>query len=417
MELDPSRKAKQEQLGIAWARTKGAGTLQCATGFGKTITALLIIGSYRRSRPLARVQVVVPTNYLVEQWKGRIKSFGYSAIRVTTVQGLLAKVNRGEELPACDLLILDEIHWYGSDQFSRVFDIVPHKHVLGLTATLRDDDEKNAIIRIKCPIIAEVTLEECVRKGWVSPFTVYNLGIEMTSEEKEVYDGITKSFNKSFAAFNQDFSLAMSCLNNPRERALYASKKGISSKALLGQAGNWKRQMTARQTFLYELPRKIEHCKEILDLLPEARALVFNQGIKAADKVARELGDKVLPHHSKASKRANAIGRFIDPFDPVKTLSVAKSLDQGADFPFVDLLIILAGDSTALQGLQRYGRGIRVVEDKRCRIIEIYVKGTQDEIWLKSRQRKIPREHITNVSSVEEILGPRLREPKFSLIG
>ena len=417
MLLEPTRKAKQDELIRAWAKAKGVGTLQCATGFGKTIMALLLILAYRKSRPSSRVQVVVPSRYLADQWAEKIPQFNLSAIRVSTIQSLLARINRNEEIPPVDLLILDEVHSYTSEQFSKVFDIVEYKHVLGLTATLRDDDEKNLLLHVKAPVVAEVTLQECVDKGWVSPFLVYNLGLEMDETDKEWYKEVTKSFKKSFGFFQNDWNTAIGALGYEGARQ-YSSRRRIDMKVVRGQAINWKKQLDIRKNFLYDYPPKIDAAEKIIRAFPEARVLVFAETTSMADKLAERIGIEAVAYHSNLSKTSKGTQLFKDPSNVVRVICTARALDQGTDLPDVDFLIVLAGTSTALQGLQRYGRGLRFIKDKKTKIVEIYVKGTQDETWLKGRQRKIPRELIIWVSSIPEIVGqPTLEEVSRSISG
>jgi superfamily II DNA or RNA helicase len=67
----------------------------------------------------------------------------------------------------------------------------------------------------------------------------------------------------------------------------------------------------------------------------------------------------------------------------------------------IDLAIISSGTSSTRQDLQRTGRAIRYQEGKTAVIINIYIKDTQDERWLRARQKKST--NIIHVNSIQEI--------------
>lgn len=102
-----------------------------------------------------------------------------------------------------------------------------------------------------------------------------------------------------------------------------------------------------------------------------------------------------------------AIQRFANssPTNMCHVLSTARALDMGADMPNIDMAIVTSGSSKALQAIQRYGRSLRKIEGKSTIIVEIYVLDTQDYKWLKSRQKKVPRNVITHISSITQIDG------------
>jgi superfamily II DNA or RNA helicase len=62
-------------------------------------------------------------------------------------------------------------------------------------------------------------------------------------------------------------------------------------------------------------------------------------------------------------------------------INTAKALDAGADFPDLNLGIILSGSSSSIQKKQRSGRIIRYQPGKIAEIFTLVIRGTNEEKW------------------------------------
>jgi RNA polymerase primary sigma factor len=165
---------------------KGLGsTVEACTGYGKTFCAFLLIDRMITKNPSKSTIVVVPTDNLKEQWERQIKKRKLKNINVFVVNGITIN----EIQLTCDLLILDEGHRYAADVFSRVFNIKYH-YLLNLTATIDRTDGLHIMLLKKAPIVDTITLQEAKRNGWVSDYIEYNLGLELTEEDRIIYNKI-----------------------------------------------------------------------------------------------------------------------------------------------------------------------------------------------------------------------------------
>ena len=68
-----SRDERQAQSVQKWLNSKGRGTLECCTGYGKTRCAFIIIKKILSRYPSIRIWVVVPTDLLKKQWEKLIE--------------------------------------------------------------------------------------------------------------------------------------------------------------------------------------------------------------------------------------------------------------------------------------------------------------------------------------------------------
>ena len=65
----------------------------------------------------------------------------------------------------CDLLVLDEIHLMAADTFSKIFDCVSYKNILGLTATFERLDGKEVLISKYAPVCDTIDINLAEANG------------------------------------------------------------------------------------------------------------------------------------------------------------------------------------------------------------------------------------------------------------
>lgn len=413
-----TRDERQANIIEKWKDVGCVGSLIGCTGFGKTRTA---IKAYSRMKDKYHVNalVVVPTNYLVEQWKERINKFNLQDIKVRTIQGMLQEYDE-EFVEKCTLLIADEIHKYTAKEFGKLYNIVDYTFVMGLTATVPDEDRMD-IIDDYAPVFDTVSLDEALDNDWVSPFIIYQLGVELTDKEQKEYNEITDTFYKCFSWFSHDWETLKKCSASDQELKNYM--KSIGEYPSKGNVGRFKgyiarfwSSIQKRKQLLSQSEAKLNAIEKILSKFPESLTITFSQRTDFADRVHELYPNRSVVYHSNIKgqniddeyygverMKERAIEQFSNPDSPINILSTAKALDMGADIPAVDLGIISSGTSKSLQAIQRTGRIIRKVEGKRSIIVDIFCKDTQDERWLKRRYSDFPSENIRRIYSTKDI--------------
>lgn len=135
---------------------KDTSCIACSpTGSGKTTMALNII-----SRMNFKTLIIVHKEFLMDQWKERIKTFlpqcTIGTIRQSTIdiqhpitialiQSVCMHTYPQGTFDSFDFCIIDEVHHVGSKMFSRLFYTVGAKYKLGLSAT---PDRKDGLTRV-----------------------------------------------------------------------------------------------------------------------------------------------------------------------------------------------------------------------------------------------------------------------------
>jgi len=398
MKIDQRRLKRQQEVIDKWTQAGRRGTLEAVTGFGKTFVALLILQEMNEKLPTGTSLIVVPTQNLKQQWEDSINEMHITNATVMVINSAV-KMNHN-----VDLLILDEIHNYMSEVFRGIFACTDYRYILGLTATLDAEDPRFHVISQAAPVIDTITLHEAVRNDYVSQFQVFNLGLRMSENEEKNYKLVTDDYYKAFAIFNNRFHSAMRCMTDRQYLSVFTRNlAGWDEQQVLNQARAFNRAMQKRKQLIYKSATKREAAKKLIEIF-DVPTITFSESVDFAIQMNKETQPWGAAYHSKMSKyaRQNVLDSFADPRTDIRVIHTARALDEGFDVKGIELAIVCSGTSTPRQDLQRTGRAIRFKEGKTGVIINLYLKDTQDEKWLKKRQSKSA--NVQWVWSVEELL-------------
>jgi len=385
-----------------WIKAGARGYFEWCTGSGKSYLACLAIKLANERHPDKEINVVVPTTVLQEAWtddkKGHIKLHGLKNVNVFVINTYV------KETHDCALLIIDEVHTATgakSKHFNTVIDKTKFNWILCLSATL-EKEHKEFLHKRNVRCISTLTADDAVKNGWLSPYKVLCVPIELGDDDRERYDKMHKEFNKHFATFNFDFEFAMKCITNKDARQELATKLNWPLQRIDASVFNWNRNMRLRKEFLYHIEAKIDAAIEITTHL-QMQTILFGQSIKGADKINEQLGDKCVEYHSKITAKTlkENLKKLRDGRTKVDYISSAKGLEAGFDLPNLQLGITWSRTSKALRATQTLGRILRKVEGKTAYFIELYVPDTQDENWLK--KSLVGQKNVLWLQSINQI--------------
>jgi superfamily II DNA or RNA helicase len=134
--------------------------------------------------------------------------------------------------------------------------------------------------------------------------------------------------------------------------------------------------------------------------------LVFCETTEFADKVTETIGKEAFSYHTKSpdKKQMKENLKLFKENKKFRVVSAVKAIEEGLDVENLECVVLVSGNSTKRQYIQRIGRSLRTYKDKVAIIINIYIHGTQDETWLRKRQSS-NRINILWVNDVEQIKG------------
>lgn len=385
-----SRTERQEQGVQRWVDNKLCGTLNWATGVGKTRGGLMAISRFLKKNPTKSVIIVVPSEPIQRQWNQELIDWNlFQQCSVKTMSD--TSVNKY----SCTLLVIDEIHKVGAPTLLNIFKNVQYTIILGLTATFERLDGKDEIISKKCPIVDTISVEEAIENKWLADYREYEVLIE--PEDIDVYKEVNKEFYEHFSYFNYDFNLAMKCATDWKRRSELAKERcrGDQSedfktvnKQILVHAMGFSRTLQARKKYIYNHPKKIELTNLILENRQDKKCITFSATVAMAEKI--KYGAVYSGKDSVKKGRMN-LQEFVQQDGGV--LNTVMKLNEGFNCPDISVSVILGFNSSSTTKKQRVGRVIRQKEGKVAEVFTLVLKGTVEEEWFRkstSTGRYIP---------------------------
>ena len=443
------------------ASKNGQGLIKWVGAMGKTYASCKYAIKPYVEANFEEVVILVPLAELIPQWhktlRATIQGDALKRVYVNTVQGYHAQ---GAEFN-CGLLVIDEIHKFYGEEFIQYIDNtkIKFKHCLGLSATPFDPQGKWKLVQHLYPVVDEITPEEARREGYTSEFAEFNLGIDLSATEQAYYEELSQEIAAGNAKFGKGgFLLALKCVGggkHPSDNRYYGAGQWAMGHArdmgwkaddpsthqynpsvIIGLAKKLIAAVQERKALVQRHPVKRKIVQELLDKFKE-KTIIFGESTNMADDIHEDnlkAGRKSVVFHSniesrtmldengdvilygKSAKKAGQPKSFgKDTLRKYAITSIregtadiivsAKALDVGFDVPTMRMGIIVDRNSNANNQLQRLFRIFRIDPDNpedTVLAVNIYIRNTVDERWLKSAQRTTTSV-IHEVESVEDI--------------
>lgn len=403
-----------------WITNNKNGIIQGSTGYGKTYMAINKMIAHVKSMDInSTILVVVPSISLQKDWIRR--SNEYSNVQVVVINTVIKNNYK------VDLLVLDEIHNFAAKTFSKVFNVINYKMLLGLSPKLDRSDDRHSIILQHTKIIDDIPLKECISNGWIANYTVEKIPITLSDKDRYAL----KKFDLEFKRLSEELSpngnsfkaanSAIKCIQAYRWYVSIRTGKFFSKEAIEGQlkklnrsseldvilsskfrtinrdeakplvdraliAKDYFKVVMGRKSLLHINDSKFDKTIELLNEYKHKKIILFSKSIIFLERISKNLD---LPHsiyHSKMGIKAKR--KSLDEYVSNKTnimLSV-DSLNEGLDIPSIEVAIFSAYNSSKTQSIQKNGRILRLFGDKVAKLIYLYTPNSQEEKWLNNLQ-------------------------------
>jgi RNA polymerase primary sigma factor len=364
----------------------GQAVFEITTGGGKTICAIEIIKLLLKEHPDLQILIVVPKNVILEKtWFKELYDAGfnlrdigvfygvakeYAKITITNMQNI-HKI----AMDIFDFAIWDEVHNYGTVRLLKYL-VFPFKYKLGLSATVTRVDNMHYDILEKFNYnIFKYSPKQALEEGVLNPFDFINIGVILDDETQNKYNILTQELNLIFQ-IGGGFTKIMHSKNPIKFRMLS--------------------KLNERKQLVNNYPRKFDIVKMICLKHRHDKVLVFNQFNEQTNKCYWHLLDvgvksRIVHSGIDVKERDKNLSDFAH--DKINVLLTSKVLDEGYNLPKIDTAVIMAGDSTSKQTIQRMGRVLRK-KDKESTLYQIYCKNTIEEEY--GNQRAILFKQLCN---------------------
>jgi len=367
----------------SWERASHRGVIVFATGGGKTRTALEAIRRWTAAGKPAIV--LVPSELLHQQWADEIQVLLPSAIVLPAGSGhskdrwlrrladytrdteavgqrivlatyqtaatpdFLNQVRGGDHL----LIVGDEVHRVGAPDTRRILAELEAGGRLGLSATperFGDGAGTEALFNyFGSALSPEFTLRDALDAGVLVPYDYYFETCQLTDDEQEAWDRLSKQIAQEIARNKGD--LSERALHLARQRARIA-KRAAGKSAIARQvlATNYK-----------DGDRWLVYCNDV-GHLREVRREIESLGVDIQEYHSQDSGD-----HAATLDYFTSRGGI---------LLAIKCLDEGIDIPLINRALILASSTNPREYVQRRGRVLRRSSGKiSSKIFDVLVTG------------------------------------------
>ena len=376
---------REQRLALnKWSTSGFRGSVIAGTGFGKSRLAILACEHfiYKKKQLLneeANVIILVPTVQLQDQFVDEFHKWELEDC-LDNIEILCYQSAYKLKDNKYDLVVCDEIHLGLSTEYRKFFSNNKYNNLLCMTATEPEEPEYKVKLRQLAPIVYKITLDECVKLGIVSPYSIYCKPIELTDEEKKDY----KKINNQFVYYKYKLG---------QFDAFNEAKRIIGDKNATGQekasAAQFYRSIRERKKIVDFAANKVTEFQKLVLKNLDKRILVFSGANDFTNKLCDSISPLGVAYHSNKTKkqRENALEAFKSGDKNV--LCSTKALNQGLDVPNANMGVICGLTSKSLSMIQRVGRLIRFQEGKVGDIYILYVKESQEEKWLKSAVKNL----------------------------
>ncbi len=339
----------------AWTENDRRGVLELPTGSGKTVIGLKAIEAVGRS-----ALVVVPTIDLLTQWKRELaREFdceigqlggGEQAVAPITVATYDSAYLRADDLgDRFGLVIFDEVHHLGGEEFQNIARLLAAPARLGLTATFeRPDNAHETVADLVGDVVYRLSADDLAGEH-LAEYDVKRLEVPLTDAERERYEDAQGTFTEYLKQSNVQ-------LRSGSDYQELVKRSGSDPRAREALLAKQRARRIVRES-----DAKVQRLEALLDRHRDDRVIVF----AASTDLVYRLSDRFLlpaiTHETGTNERRDVLEKFRNgDYSRVVTANV---LDEGVDVPDANVAVVFAGSGSEREFTQRLGRVLRPKSD------------------------------------------------------
>ncbi len=368
-------------------KDSGAILLNWATGFGKTLASLKLLGEDDK--------IIVLCQELghITNWQRELKKHGLELdIEFHTYASMHKVEGSGYNL------ILDECHWCLSDLRLENLCAMKYNKIVLLSASMEDDDIDKISVCIDDLIVHTISLQEAIDGGVLPEPEIIVLEIELDNSIKQCLhykkkgEGgqiFTCTYGNYFKVLKnakkyKNYYIVCNCTEKQKydllaSEADFFKKKAYYNDKLWTLYNHKKLEM---KRFISE--RKTPHAEEVMSKL-NSRHIVFASSIFQAE----QLSDECI--HSKNHEKVNE--QIIDDFNKYKTnkLVTVQKLRESANLVDIEEGLIVQIDNKLRSPIQMVGR---ILRGSTPVVYILCVVNTTDDAYVRT--------HLKNLNHVRK---------------
>jgi superfamily II DNA or RNA helicase len=371
----------QEEALAKWREAGNAGVVVLPTGAGKTLVAALAI----HATDLWTL-AVVPTLDLLTQWRtalanalaldpARIGLFGGGAkeLEPITIMTYDSAALYPRELRRFGLLIFDECHHLPAPTYRQIAEGAFTPLRLGLSATPERADMAHTDLNFLVgPEVYRRSPSELTGERYLARYREERIDIALSPEDEARY----AEQRKIYRTFLRRRRILIRTPEDFQRKLVFLSARDPEARvALLA----WRES----RNIAMNAPRKYAEIERLLQQHASDQVILFSEYNMVVDEVSRRFCLPSITYKTPAEERRAILERFRS--GRYTKLVTGRVLNEGVDVPDCRVAIIVSGNSTRREYIQRLGRVLRPKEGEAL-LYELITGGTTEENVAKRRR-------------------------------
>ena len=370
--MEPRR--YQEEALTNWLAAGSTGVVVLPTGAGKTFVAAMAIHETG-----LKTLAVVPTIDLLQQWRGALAAAlalpgdeigifggGEKDLQPITIITYDSAALYPRELRHFGLLIFDECHHLPAPTYRLIAESAFTPLRLGLSATPeRSDMAHMDLDELIGPEVYRRSPSELTAGRFLAQYEEKRINVALSSADEARYN----EQRRIFRSFLQHRHIVLRSPEDFQQKLIYMSARDPEARtAMLA----WREA----RNIAMNAPAKYSEIEALLRLHATDQVILFSEYNAVVEEISRRFCIPNITYKTPAEERRTILDRFRS--GQYTKLATGRVLNEGVDVPDCRVAIIVSGNSTKREYIQRLGRILRPKEGQ-AQLYELITGGTTEE--------------------------------------
>ncbi len=364
----------QDEALANWLAESSTGVVVLPTGAGKTFVAAMAIHETG-----LWTLAVVPTIDLLQQWRVALSAAlslpideigvfggGEKDIKPITVITYDSAALYPRELRHFGLLVFDECHHLPAPTYRLIAESAFTPLRLGLSATPERSDMAHADLDVLIgPVVYRRSPAELTEGNYLAHYHEEHVTIALSAEDEARY----AEQRRIYRAFLQRRRIVIRTPEDFQQKIIYMSARDPEARvAMLA----WREV----RNIAMNTPAKYTEIERLLQLHAADQIILFSEYNQVVDEISRRFCLPSITYKTPAEERRIILERFRS--GQYSKLVSGRVLNEGVDVPDCRVAIIVSGNSTKREYIQRLGRILRPKQGQAT-LYELVTSGTTEE--------------------------------------
>lgn len=364
-----------------WQAEGSKGVVVLPTGAGKTFVASLAIHETR-----LWTLAVVPTIDLLQQWRAALAGAlsipaeeiglfggGFKELRPVTIITYDSAVIYPQELRHFGLLIFDECHHLPAPTYRLIAECAFTPLRLGLSATPERSDMAHAELDVLVgPEVYRRSPAELTEGRYLAQYEEQRIAVTLSGEDAVRYAAQWDTYR----SFLRRRRIIIRSPEDFQQKVIFMSARDPEARAAMLA---WREA----RNIAMNAPAKYVQIERILSEHAADQVILFSEYNFVVDEISRRFRVPSITYKTPTEERRAILERFRS--GQYSKLVTGRVLNEGVDVPDCRVAIIVSGNSTKREYIQRLGRILRPKQE-RALLYELVTDETTEENIAKRRR-------------------------------